>query len=92
MLQRFLLSAFLLFAISATADALPLSRPALPSAVIEVRSLRVPCACRVRSVRRVVVARPVQKRTVIVGFTVTSREERPRKRRYDMPSIPKQPK
>lgn len=92
MLKRVSLGAFLLFAFSAAADALPLSRLAFPSAAIEVRSLRAPCACRVRSVRRVVVARPVQKRTVIVGFTVTSREERPRKRRYDMPSIPKQPK
>lgn len=86
MLTRFWLSAFSLLAVCATADALPIMRPHSPSAIVEVRSLRVPCRCRMTRVA----VRPVQKRTVIVGLSVSSREERrPRNRSYDMPAIPK---
>lgn len=88
MLKRVLLGAFLLSSAS-PALAVPItSRPDLPSPIIDVRALRAPCTCRPRMVKRVASAKP-KKHVTIITVSVTSREERRRKKRYDIPDIPK---
>ncbi len=89
MLKRVLLGACVVnFVSPALAIALLAPRPHLPPVIFEVRSLSVPCACRPRAIKRLAVAKP-KKTITIITVSVTAREERRRKKRYDIPDIPK---